>query len=209
MEGINYLRNEGSVPDSREARRRLEVRREQARTEAGGRHAFATGLRQLPAITWHDGALYIVMNNRDQLDVVLAGQVHGEGQRRASRRADVPRGAGLELRLAVLLLRLRQKKFLLNPEYGGDGKEVGRCTRVHACRSRPSPPTGRRSTDVLQRHAVPEEVSGRRVHRVPRIVESRADAAGRLQRHVPAVRGRQAVGRVRGFRATASPARIR
>src|SRR5271168_2536107 len=30
---------------------------------------FATGLRQMPAIAWHDGALYIVMNNRDQLDV--------------------------------------------------------------------------------------------------------------------------------------------
>src|SRR6185436_3714892 len=29
---------------------------------------FATGLRQMPALTWHDGALYTVMNNRDQLD---------------------------------------------------------------------------------------------------------------------------------------------
>ena len=97
----------GSVPDSREARRHLEVRREQARIRRRTQGTrFATGLRQMPAITWHDGALYIVMNNRDQLDVVLAGQVHGEGQRRASGRADVSRGAGLELRLAVLLLRL-------------------------------------------------------------------------------------------------------
>src|ERR1044071_8159967 len=30
---------------------------------------YATGLRQMPAITWHDDALYIAMNNRDQLDV--------------------------------------------------------------------------------------------------------------------------------------------
>jgi hypothetical protein len=30
---------------------------------------FATGLRQMPAITWHDDALFIAMNNRDQLDV--------------------------------------------------------------------------------------------------------------------------------------------
>ena len=30
---------------------------------------FATGMRQFPAITWHDGAVYIAMNNRDQLDV--------------------------------------------------------------------------------------------------------------------------------------------
>ena len=30
--------------------------------------------------------------------------------------------------MAVLLLGYGQKKFLLNPEYGGDGKKVGRCT---------------------------------------------------------------------------------
>src|SRR6202142_3019780 len=35
---------------------------------------FATGLRQMPAITWHDGALYIAMNNPDQLDVLWPGQ---------------------------------------------------------------------------------------------------------------------------------------
>src|SRR5438874_8957024 len=29
---------------------------------------YATGLRQMPAITWHDGSLYIVMNNRDSID---------------------------------------------------------------------------------------------------------------------------------------------
>ena len=31
---------------------------------------YATGMRQMPAITWHDGALYVVMNSRDQLDVL-------------------------------------------------------------------------------------------------------------------------------------------
>lgn len=34
----------------------------------------ATGLRQFPAIAWHDGAVYIAMNNRDQLDVLWPGQ---------------------------------------------------------------------------------------------------------------------------------------
>src|SRR2546427_9567088 len=29
---------------------------------------YATGLRQMIAIAWHDGALYLVMNNRDSLD---------------------------------------------------------------------------------------------------------------------------------------------
>ena len=59
----------GSVPDPREARRHLEVRREQAGSDSRRTATrFATGLRQMPAITWHDGALYIAMNNRDQLD---------------------------------------------------------------------------------------------------------------------------------------------
>jgi len=32
---------------------------------------FATGLRQMPAITWHDNALYIAMNNRYLMDTFL------------------------------------------------------------------------------------------------------------------------------------------
>ena len=51
----------------------------------------ATGMRQMPAITWHDGALYVVMNNRDQLDILWPEHVHGEGERRAAGRADVSR----------------------------------------------------------------------------------------------------------------------
>ena len=34
---------------------------------------FATGIRQMPAIAWHGGALYVVMNNRDQLDTLWPG----------------------------------------------------------------------------------------------------------------------------------------
>src|SRR5262245_18895607 len=35
---------------------------------------YATGLRQMPAITWHDGALWVVMNNRDQIDTLWSDQ---------------------------------------------------------------------------------------------------------------------------------------
>src|SRR6202163_2991516 len=35
---------------------------------------FATGLRQMPAIAWHDGALFIAMNNRDSLDTLWPGK---------------------------------------------------------------------------------------------------------------------------------------
>ena len=103
-------KGQGSVPAARQARGHLEVRREQAGPDAGCRGTrFATGLRQMPAITWHDGALYIVMHNRDQLDVFWPVAVHRQGERRAAGGADVPRGARVGLRLAVLLLRLRDE----------------------------------------------------------------------------------------------------
>jgi hypothetical protein len=45
------------------------------RQENGTR--IATALRQEPAITWHDGAVYIVMNNRDQLDAMWPDRFTG------------------------------------------------------------------------------------------------------------------------------------
>ena len=45
--------------------------------EADG-EKFVTGLRQEPAITWHDGAVYIVMNSRDQLDVLWPEKFNAE-----------------------------------------------------------------------------------------------------------------------------------
>ena len=69
--------------------------------EADGQK-FVTGLRQEPAITWHDGALYIVMNSRDQLDVLWPKNLPPKKTRRAppSRCTAQPR---LEFRLALLL----------------------------------------------------------------------------------------------------------
>ena len=182
--------------------RHLEVRREQAGPDAGCRGTrFATGLRQMPAITWHDGALYIAMHNRDQLDVFWPEQLHGEGQRRAAGGAALSRGAGIGLRLAVLLLRLPDEEAsCTNPEYGGDGKDGGPLREVHAAGGGVPGALGAGRHQVLHGLAVPGEVSRRRVHRVPRLVESLAAAAGRLQRDVPADGERQGDGRVRSVR---------
>jgi glucose/arabinose dehydrogenase len=90
---------------------------------------FATGLRQMPAITWHDGALYIVMNSRDQLDTLWPGmftaQENAERPAEPMFRAD---HAGMNFGWPYCFYDYGEKKFLLNPEYGGDGKKVGRCT---------------------------------------------------------------------------------
>ena len=189
------------VPAAREARRHLEVRREQRRTRR--RHQgtrFATGLRQMPAITWHDDALFIAMNNRDQLDVFWPSLFTAKDN--AERPAEPLYRAvqGSDFGWPYCYYDYTTKMTVLNPEYGGDGKTVGRCSTF-------TPPVAAfpahwapRGREVLHRHAVSGEVPQRRVHRVPRLVEPRARAAGRLQRHVPADRERQGRGRVRGVR---------
>jgi len=90
---------------------------------------FATGLRQMPAITWHDGALYIAMNNRDQLDT-LWGTLF-TAQENAERPAEPlyrVTTQGTNFGWPFCFFDYGQQKLLLNPEYGGDGKTSGRCS---------------------------------------------------------------------------------
>ena len=88
---------------------------------------YATGLRQMPAITWHDGALYVVMNNRDQLDTLWPANFTAEDN--ATRPAEpmfrIEQGANYGW--PFCFYDYFQNKLLLDPEYGGDGKSVGRC----------------------------------------------------------------------------------
>jgi len=96
-------------------------------TQDNGGMRFATGLRQFPAITWHDNALYIVMNNRDQLDVLWPGKF--TAQDNAERPAEpMYRATGGEnFGWPFCFYDYEQKKEVMNPEYGGDGKETGKC----------------------------------------------------------------------------------
>ena len=88
---------------------------------------FATGLRQMPAIAWHDGALFIAMNSRDQLDELWPGKF--TAKENAERPAEPLFRAveGSNFGWPYCFYDYEAKKFLLNPEYGGDGKTVGRC----------------------------------------------------------------------------------
>jgi glucose/arabinose dehydrogenase len=88
---------------------------------------FATGMRQFPAITWHDGAVYIVMNNRDQLDVFWPDAF--TAKENAERPAEPMFRAvqGSDFGWPYCFFDYGLKKNLLNPEYGGDGKDAGRC----------------------------------------------------------------------------------
>jgi len=82
----------------------------------------------MPAIAWHDGALYIAMNNRDQLDVLWPGKF--TAQENAERPAEPLYRAeqGSNFGWPFCFYDYGQKKFLTNPEYGGDGKTSDRCS---------------------------------------------------------------------------------
>jgi len=90
---------------------------------------FATGLRQMPAIAWHDDALYIAMNSRDQLDTLwpdlFTAQENAERPAEPLYRAE----QGSNFGWPYCFYDFGQQKLLLNPEYGGDGKTVGRCSQ--------------------------------------------------------------------------------
>ena len=89
---------------------------------------YATGMRQMPAITWHDGSSDVVMNNRDQLDVLWPGKFTAEEN--ATRPAEPMyriEKQGDNFGWPFCFYDYTVNQLLLNPEYGGDGKTVGRC----------------------------------------------------------------------------------
>jgi glucose/arabinose dehydrogenase len=90
---------------------------------------YATGLRQMPAIAWHEGTLYIVMNNRDSLDTLWPDLFKApDNETRPAEpmyRVDRP---GDNFGWPYCFYDYTQSRLLLNPEYGGDGRTVGRCS---------------------------------------------------------------------------------
>ena len=89
----------------------------------------ATGMRQMPAVTWHDGAVYAAMNNRDQLDVFWPDLFKAEDNSERPAEPLYRAEQGSNFGWPYCFYDYGQKKLLLNPEYGGDGKTEGRCTQ--------------------------------------------------------------------------------
>jgi len=91
---------------------------------------YATGMRQMPAITWHDGNLYIVMNNRDSIDQFWPENFKAEdNQTRPAEPMYRVDAAGDNFGWPYCFYDYTKSALLLNPEYGGDGKEAGRCSQ--------------------------------------------------------------------------------
>jgi glucose/arabinose dehydrogenase len=102
-----------------------ETRRGQ--TQSSGSR-YATGMRQMVALDWHAGSLYAAMNGRDQLDTLFPEQFTAQdnAERPAEELLRVTQGANFGW--PFCFFDLPQNKLVLSPEYGGDGKTVGRCS---------------------------------------------------------------------------------
>jgi len=89
---------------------------------------WATGLRQMPGIAYHDNAVYIAMNNRDSLDDFWPENFkQDDNNNRPAEplyRADKQ---GVNFGWPYCFYDYTLKKLLTNPEYGGDGKSDARC----------------------------------------------------------------------------------
>ena len=90
---------------------------------------IVTGLRQEPDVAWAHGAIYTVMNNRDQIDTLypehFSAEDNNDGPAEVMYRAE----PGADFGWPYCYFDYRQQKLLLNPEYGGDGKEAARCSK--------------------------------------------------------------------------------
>ena len=95
-------------------------------TQASGSR-YATGMRQMVALDWHAGSLFVAMNGRDQLDTLFPEKFTAQdnAERPAEELLQVTQGANYGW--PFCFFDLPQHKLLMSPEYGGDGKTVGRC----------------------------------------------------------------------------------
>jgi glucose/arabinose dehydrogenase len=93
---------------------------------------YATGLRQMPAIAWHDTALYIAMNNRDQLDTMWPDLFKAEDNANRPSEPLYRAEANANFGWPYCMHDFTQNKLIVNPEYGGDGKRTDRCAGFDA-----------------------------------------------------------------------------
>ncbi|HUR35780.1 MAG TPA: hypothetical protein VM032_18375 [Vicinamibacterales bacterium] len=90
---------------------------------------FATGLRQMPALAFHDGALYTVMNNRDQLDYLWPDLFKAADNQNRPAEVMYRVDENADFGWPYCFFDLQSNKLILNPEYGGNGATEGRCPR--------------------------------------------------------------------------------
>jgi glucose/arabinose dehydrogenase len=90
---------------------------------------YATGLRQPVAIDWHAGHLYAAMNSRDGLDTLFPGKFTAAENAHRPLEPLLLINPGSVFGWPYCFLDEQTGKMILAPEYGGDGKAIGRCAQ--------------------------------------------------------------------------------
>jgi glucose/arabinose dehydrogenase len=92
---------------------------------------YATGMRQNFAMAWHPtaGGLYLVQHGRDQLDTLWPAHFTAEQNAELPSEEFLKVDEGSDFGWPYCHHDWQQGKRVLAPEYGGDGKTVGRCDR--------------------------------------------------------------------------------
>jgi glucose/arabinose dehydrogenase len=93
------------------------------------RNRYATGLRQAVALDWYNGHLYVAMNSRDSLNDLFPGKftAHENATRPLEPLLEVHEGSVFGW--PYCFWDGETNNYVLAPEYGGDGKQVGRCAQ--------------------------------------------------------------------------------
>src|SRR5256712_4197103 len=88
---------------------------------------YATGMRQMVGLTWHDNMLWAVMHNRDSLDTLWPGKFTAEQNAEWPAEYLVRAADGSNFGWPYCFYNNSEGKLVTNPEYGGDGKKTDRC----------------------------------------------------------------------------------
>jgi glucose/arabinose dehydrogenase len=88
---------------------------------------YATGFRQMVALAWQQGSLYAAMNGRDQLDTLWPDQFAAQDNAERPSELLMQVKDGSNFGWPYCYHDFLQNKFVLAPEYGGDGKKTTRC----------------------------------------------------------------------------------
>jgi glucose/arabinose dehydrogenase len=93
---------------------------------------YATGMRQGLALAWHDGHLYMAMNSRDSLDTLFPELFTPDDNQNRPLEPLLQVNEGSVFGWPYCFFDGAANKMILAPEYGGDGKTVGRCAQFEA-----------------------------------------------------------------------------
>ncbi len=90
---------------------------------------YATGLRQGVALAWHKGKLFLAMNSRDSLDTLYPDLFTPEENQNRPLEPLLEVKQGSAFGWPYCFQDGKTNQMILAPEYGGDGRMVGRCAQ--------------------------------------------------------------------------------